>query len=409
MASHVRDCPAGGTVALPPTPRGTVVFSVIVVPCPGAGVAPVEVGVGLLSNRPSTAVELVPMLEGSAFWSDDSSVLLCKVPDWMCGTMLIRGPRQGPAVGAVVSIRTAGPSVVYALVEESLNGRPGRSGGLLPTALPGSGWEPRHQAPEVAGGSKLAVFARRAVAREAIAVSPFSEEGAIFALVVKVDVEAFDATAITSNGFEYSRVRMAETALAWSDTRHRWAWVPSYLTGGILLKGPHNSTPSGTVIRLIATAAFRAYCIFEVKHKNRAPRTGGFLESLPEQGWQQERAAPSWESASTMQIFSKRVSEGRELLLPPTSGAIIFSLVAVSLDTGPDRLAEELKRAFLAWDTQSRGGISKPALKSILQALCPKLGHEDLEKLLCWADQYGTGIVPYEEFISRVVLGSTSS
>jgi len=116
-----------------------------------------------------------------------------------------------------------------------------------------------------------------------------------------------------------------------------------------------------------------------------------------------------WDSASTMQIFSKRVSEGRELLLPPTSGAIIFGLVVVSLDTGPDRLAEELKRAFRAWDTQSRGGISKPALEGILQALCPNLGHDDRQKFLCWADQYGTGVVPYEEFISRVVLGSTSS
>jgi len=307
-------------------------------------------------------------------------------------------------------VRPVAPSVVYIVVEESSEGKPGRSGGLLPSVLPGSGWEPRQDAPEWSEGSKLAVFAKRVTARDVLCLPTIAEEDAVVLLVVKIDLEAFDASVETGLGLEYCRAQMAETAVAWSDRQNRWTWVPAFMNHGILFRGPHDSTPTGTTLRVTASGAFRVYVIVEADYKGGIARTGGFLESLPKAGWQAESSAPSWgDTASTMRVFSIKASEGSELVIPPTSGPAVFSLVVVSVASSPDRLAEELKRSFRAWDREGRGGIRRGDLGAILAALCPAMAEPAREELLAWADRSSTGTVPYDEFIDRLVLASPAA
>jgi len=413
MLTYSHDAAAGMALALPPTRGAVAVFSVIVVQAANAPVAPVEISCGCGRPAgvasPAMDMELVPLLEGSAAWLDEPASRLSKVPEWMLGATLVRGPQQGPPAGAVIAVRPVAPSVVYAVVEEPADGKPGRSGGLLPSVLPGSGWEPRQDVPEWPEGSKLAVFAKRVTAREVLCLPTIAEEGAVFMLVVKVDLEAFDASMETTLGLEYCRAPMVETAVAWSDKQNRWAWVPTFMTGGILFQGPHDSMPTGTTLRVTASGAFRIYVIVEAEYKGGSARSGGFPESLPEAGWQTENSAPSWgDTASTMKVFSLKVAEHVELTLPPTTERAVFSVVAVSLASGPDRLAQELKRSFRAWDGEGKGGIRKDDLGGLLEALCPALAPPAREELLAWADRGTTGVVAYEEFIDRVVLASSA-
>jgi len=110
-----------------------------------------------------------------------------------------------------------------------------------------------------------------------------------------------------------------------------------------------------------------------------------------------------------MRVFSIKASEGSELVIPPTSGPAVFSLVVVSVASSPDRLAEELKRSFRAWDREGRGGIRRGDLGAILAALCPAMAEPAREELLAWADRSSTGTVPYDEFIDRLVLASPAA
>uniref|UniRef100_A0A7S1QTU2 EF-hand domain-containing protein n=1 Tax=Alexandrium catenella TaxID=2925 RepID=A0A7S1QTU2_ALECA len=389
-------------------------FSVIVAQAASTPVAPVEVscGCGRTAEVESPVIDLdmVPFTEGVAGWHDDQSKRLTKVPEWMLGATLVRAPFCGPPAGAIIAVRPVAPSVVYVVVEDSSDGRPGRNGGLLPSVLPGSGWEPRQDAPEWSEGSKLTVYAKRVTARDVLCVPTIAEEGAAFFLVVKLDLEAFDASVETNLGLEYCRAPMAETAAAWSDKQHRWAWVPTFMNGGILFRGPHDSTPTGTTLRVSASGAFRAYVILEADYKGGHARSGGFLESLPAAGWRVEKSAPSWgDIASTMEVFSIKANEGSSLLLPPTTSKAVFALVVVSVASSPDRLAEEMKRSFRAWDTQGVGGIRKEDLGALLAALCPSLAQPARDELLAWADRTSMGVVAYEEFVDRLLLAGPAA
>jgi len=105
------------------------------------------------------------------------------------------------------------------------------------------------------------------------------------------------------------------------------------------------------VVRIRASGAFRAHVIVEAEYAGGQARSGGFLESLPREGWRLEsRGSPSWgDTASTMCIFSRKVAEGTELILPPTVGEVVFSVVVVDIAGSSARLCEELKQAFKAW------------------------------------------------------------
>mmetsp|Transcript_63461 Transcript_63461/g.127268 ORF Transcript_63461/g.127268 Transcript_63461/m.127268 type:complete len:419 (+) Transcript_63461:2-1258(+) len=415
LLTYSHDCAAGTALALPPTRGSAAMFSVVVVQAASTPVAPVEISCGcgrpLTVDSPATIMDMVPLTDGVAGWHDDQTKRLTKIPEWMVGATLVRVPYSGPPVGSVIAVRPVAPSVVYAIVEESSDsGEPGRTGGLLPSVLPGSGWEPRQDAPEWSEGSKLAVFAKRVTARDILCLPAIAEEGAVFLLVVKVDLEAFDASVETNLGLEYCRAPMVETAVAWSDRQNRWTWVPTFMKGGILFRGPHDSLPTGTTLRVSASGAFRVYVIVEAEYKSGTARTGGFLESLPKAGWTVENSAPSWgDVASTMKVFSIKVNESSELLLPPTTGPVVLSLVAVSVSSSPDRVAEELKRSFRAWDAKGLGGIRKEDLGGILAALCPSLAQPARADLLACADRTSTGIVGYEEFVDRLMLASPAA
>jgi len=281
----------------------------------------------------------VPLVEGTIAWQGDNDPLV-NVPGWMLGATLFRGARTGPPAGSFFSVRAAAPSVVYLVVEEEFNGGPGRSGGLLPKALLDSNWERRQDAPSLTDQSKLAVFARRVNAREVLITPELADpesKGSVVALVVKVDIEAFDASVQTSNGLEYGRCTMMETAVAWSDCANVWTWVPNYAKNGILFNGPHDATPIGTRVRVTAAGAFRAYVIVEASYRGGHARHGGFLTSLPAEGWQSEASAPSWgDGNSVMQIFSKMTPEGCDLRLPATTSQAVFNIVVISIASSSD-------------------------------------------------------------------------
>lgn len=412
MVTFSRDCAAGAALSLPPTKGPHTVFSVVVVPLAGVPVAPVEASCCGPAGVPRLQqLELAPLAEGAAAWDRDGH-RLTKVPEWMLGATYLRTGaawgESGPPVGTCFSVRAAHPSVVYAVVELERDGAPGHSGGLLPDILPAAGWERRTEAPEWRDGSQLAVFAKRAAGREPLSLPPLADANAALTLVVKVDVEAFDATAETSGGLELQRAEMQETVVPWSDRHFRFTWVPTFTAGGVLFRGPHCSTPSGTSIRVRASSAFRAYVIVEAEYKGGTARDGGYLKALPAAGWRTETAAPSWnDSASTMKVLSFRPPEGAEVVLPPTVGDVVFSIVVVNIAASPEKLVEEFKQVFRAWDADGKGGIRKEDLDQLLGVLCPGLDVAGRATLLAEADPRGTGKIAYEEFISRVLFGGS--
>jgi len=406
MLMFGRDCNAGCALVLPPTRTASTVLSVVVVPVAGALVAPVEVSCSAPGGAALPLLDPVLLAEGSLAWND-SDQRLREVPAWMLGATLFRGAQAGPPAGAVLTIRPASPSVVYVVVEEENDGSLGRSGGLLPRALPDAKWERRQEAPKWDGGSKLAVYAKRVGAAECLCTPALSSEAgaAVLALVVKVDVEAFDASVKTSEGLEYGRAAMAESAIGWSDCNNRLMWVPGFTAGGILFRGPHKTTPSGTRVRISASGAFRAYIMVEAEYKGKKARSGGYLESLPAAGFQSEAAAPSWgETASTIRVFSRMIPEGEELILPATVGEVVFLVVVVNVASGPQRLAEELKRAFKSWDSSAKGGIRRGDMAALLSVLSPDMDKEGCDVLLDQADRSGSGLLSYEDLIDRLML-----
>jgi len=283
------------------------------------------------------------------------------------------------------------------------------SGGLLPSALTDEKWEKRAEAPHHYGmdDSKLVVYARRCGSCEALCTPELTVAGAVMALVVKVDVEAFDASVHTSDGLEYGRATMEETACAWADCQNRFSWVPDRTKGAMLFRGPHVSTPNGTKVRVTANGAFRAYIILEVEYKGGQARTGGWKEALPALGWVPEAGSPSWgDNASSMKVLSRMACEGEEIILPPTNGQVVFSIAVVDIARGGgDRLAEEMKRAFRAWDKDGKGGLSRGDMRNLLCTLCPDMQAQGCDALLDSMDKTGSGLFGYEEFIEKVLLG----
>mmetsp|Transcript_51603 Transcript_51603/g.144188 ORF Transcript_51603/g.144188 Transcript_51603/m.144188 type:complete len:674 (+) Transcript_51603:120-2141(+) len=405
MVMFSRDCAAGCALVLPPTRNNGAVFSIIIVPSQNALFAPVEVSCTSPASAAS-GLDLVSLSEGMPIWYDDAERLE-RVPEWMLGATMARGGRAGPPQGARFGVRAAGPSVVYAVIEDA---QEAMQLGLQPQTLLAAGWERRNEAPQLGSGSPLAVYAKRIGARESLCVPPFTEAGSTFALVVKVDVEAFDASVETSAGFEYNRTSMQETVVVWTDRPHRYAWLTPSILGGFLFRGPHNATPSGTIIRIRASGAFRAYVIVEADYKAKAGRSegqyvgparnGGFLSTLPNTGWRKEVGSPSWgDTASVMKILSCRATEGMELLLPPTVGEIVFSIVVVNVASSAERLAEELRQSFQAWDPEEQGAISREDLDGLLSALCPELDDDGRKAFLAYADRAGTGRISYKELV----------
>lgn len=314
----------------------------------------------------------------------------------------------GAPAGTIYSVRAAPASVVYALVEATREGSLGRSGGLLPEALPAAGWEKRDQAPEAGPKTQLSVYAKRVGAREPLSLPPLRERGGLLGLVAKVDLEAFDATVETSAGQEFQRASMQETVMAWSDRPFRYAWVPTPMTGGILFRGPHLLSTEGTVVRVSANGACRVYVVVEVDYKGGTARDGGFASSLLAGGWRAETQAPSWnDTNSVMKAFSTRICEGEDLALPATRGSAVFSVVVVSIAGSPDRAAEEVKQSFAAWDAAGLGAMRREDLDALLAAMCPALDAKGRAKLLTDADPKGTGKINHTDFISKVLYSST--
>mmetsp|Transcript_27312 Transcript_27312/g.76845 ORF Transcript_27312/g.76845 Transcript_27312/m.76845 type:complete len:563 (+) Transcript_27312:2-1690(+) len=415
MVTFGRSCAAGCALSLPPTQGAGVVLSIVVVPISSVPVAPVEVSYCCSADAAQQMSPQYPELEmlGEGAPWDLEGRLLTKVPLWMQGAAYLPTSTafgaSGPPAGTIFSVRAAPPSVVYVIVEEQRDGGAGRFGGLLPEALPAAGWEKRAEAPEAGMRSQLAVYAKRVSARECLSLPLLKEAGAVLGLVVKVDMDAFDATVETSGGLEFQRADFQETVIAWSDTQFRYTWVPTPMTPGILFRGPHSTTPSGTVVYISASGACRVYIIVEAEYKGGMARDGGFLQSLARAGWRVEATAPSWnDTKSVMKVLSIRASEGSELALPPTRGEAVFSVVVVNIASSPDRLADEMKQSFRAWDSEGLEGIRREDLDALLAAACPAVDAKGRAALLADADPHNTGKINYTEFMGKVLFANPS-
>jgi len=403
-------CTAGAEVTLPPTEGDATVFSVIVVPAADAVVAAIEVSCTSARSPDglpaSTRLEPVPLSNGTVAWHDAAHQFM-NVPGWMLGATLFRGPHRGPTGGSALTVRAAAPSVVYVIVEEEFEGGPGRSANLLPDTLPENKWERRHEAPVWNVQSKLAVYARRVKTREALTtpeIGDVGSAGCVMALVVKVDVEGFDASVHSNTGIEYGCAEMEESTVVWSDCQNRYVWVPECTKGGILFRGPQ-CVPDGTVVHINASGAFRAYVIVETEYEGGQARSGGFPKALVANKWTTQPGPPSWgDKKSTMKVYTYMVPEGVELHLPATSGSALFSIVVVGISAVSDRLADELKRVFKAWDSAGEGGIQRRDLDAFLVALCPGLDPKGKQALMDSMDRSKSGFLSYEEFINKVLV-----
>merc|ERR1711953_453556 len=178
------------------------------------------------------------------------------------------------------------------------------------------------------------------------------------------------------------------------------------MVGSILFRGPYDSTPAGTVLRIWATGCFRAYVIVEAEYSGaHAARSGGLISALQAMGWQRETGSPTFgDTSSTMQIWSWRANEGQGLTLPPIVGDAVFSVVVANVASSPDRLSEELKKSFRVWDPEGRGAISATELDGILQALCPRLDKDGRQAILAHADRSGSGRISYTEFADLLMF-----
>eukprot|EP00931_Biecheleriopsis_adriatica_P047485 TRINITY_DN27380_c0_g1_i1.p1 TRINITY_DN27380_c0_g1~~TRINITY_DN27380_c0_g1_i1.p1 ORF type:complete len:814 (+),score=165.63 TRINITY_DN27380_c0_g1_i1:72-2513(+) len=450
--------PAGWATVLPPLgmPGGECpVFSIIAVPEAGEPTAPLEMTVShqqhgedaelaatlLGACAASADLDMSPMTEGATVRSSGSSGMLSNIPPWMLGATLGRTgqsveqtdmARMLPRFG----VRAAAPSVLYALVpaEQAVEG--GAAG-----VLAAAGWERRQEAPELlpAPGSghrrvPLSVFAKRALAREMLAVPPFPEEDApktygtleVLAVVVKVDTEAFDVCAQTSDGLDFSRSLVKETGVVWTDRQNRLAWIPDYMTGGMLLRGPHEIMVSpGTMMRIRASGTCRACVAVEAQYNapKAVARNGrGLPDLLLQAGWEQETLnPPGWGDVnSTLKVFSRRIPDGQMLEFPlhPTEPAgaqeapLLMMVAVVSIMEGSERIGDELRRSFKVWDQQKLRGLRQEDLRALLTTLCPKLGPAQVNAVLEQAAQApldvknksGGGVVSYEDFLEKLLL-----
>eukprot|EP00928_Gymnodinium_smaydae_P020371 TRINITY_DN17872_c1_g3_i1.p1 TRINITY_DN17872_c1_g3~~TRINITY_DN17872_c1_g3_i1.p1 ORF type:complete len:666 (-),score=152.66 TRINITY_DN17872_c1_g3_i1:83-2080(-) len=396
-------CTAGCLLKLPATAGSGAIFSIIVCPSSGTLVAPVE-ATCMAATGESVSLDLVPLANDTPAWHDSTDKLIC-VPDWMCGATLVRGSCAGPPVGSTYSLRAAAPSVVYVVLEEAAGMATAARSGGLPQALLAAGWERREGGPRCLPNSTLAVFARRVGARQPLCTPAVAEAGALMMVVVKVDIEAFDARVETNGGLDFPGTPCAETCLAWSDRPNRYAWLPPAVVGGTVFRGPFDALPSGTVLRVRGSGAFRAYVIVEVEYQGGQARSGGYAKTLPTHGWRLETGNPSCgDLKSKMAVFSRRAHEGEELVLPATVGEAVFNVVVVNVASGADRLADELRYSFEAWDKEGKGGLRREDLDGLLRVLCPDVDAAGRAALLSHADSSGKGIIGYAEFARSVML-----
>lgn len=333
----------------------------------------------------------------------------------MCGSTLIRpDASHAPSSSSSFVVRPAAPSVVYALL-------PATTVASEYAARWGNGWEAREEAPvwqpeEGAQMSRLAVVARRVLPRELVGVPP-KGSSEVLAVVVKVDVEAFDASVECNNGLEFSRSQVKETGLAWTDRQNRLAWIPECMKGGLHFRGPHElHTRPGLQLRIRATSACRVFVMIEASYEEHPARSGrGLPQLLLQNGWFVETAPPpAWQdSASKLKLLSKRCPEGEELLMPlcgeepdpRTEAPVLFMVMVVGL--GPERLGEELRRCFGAWDTEQLQGFSREQLAELLRRLCPELDEAKRKMVLKHAFTTPKGemrkVMPYEEFVEKLL------
>jgi len=419
-----RMCPAGWTLTLPPChapPGEGPVFSLVVVPCAGQLSAPLEANCVYSDGENAAACSAV------VFGAPESASLgrgeLLEVPLWMRSpeaTLVWAGTDVSEASGAHrFTLRAAAPSVIYALLPKSAS---------ISSAWADDGWEPRDEAPsyyiqgEEEPPKPMLVLAKRSQARQLVCAPPTADRsagGEVLALVVKVDVEAFDAHAECSNGLELLGTPVKEAGLLWTDRQNRMAFIPSCMRSGLVLRGPHElRTRPGLLLRLRASRACRIYVGVEASYGSERPRNGGGLaELLLSLGWTAESvkevSAPAWgDKTSNMQMLSRRLTEGQELEMPlrgrtsAEEAPLLMLLVVVSIE-GVESLGKELKRSFAAWASED-SGLSAEALSTLLRVLCPHGSEAEQQTVVAETMAATAGplrkVVSPDEFVEKLLL-----
>lgn len=412
MVTYSKAVCGGWPATLPATKGNVAKFSIIVVPEQRVPVAPLEVSAGAGGTAAVLDLEILPLTEGVVLKREGEEGTLTSVPEWMLGASLVRSRGSSLGSGASFGLRAAAASVFYVVVEAA-EASPAAAADI--EALTSAGWESRPEAPTLSSstggkGRALAVFARRALPEELLTVPELSAPGNPVVLVSKVDIEAFDAV-VESSGPHFTRAQIVETALGWSNCLNRLTWLPSFWTGGRLLKGPLE-IPPGTELRVRANRACRVYVALEVEYRGaKASRDGNLPELLVQKGWAAENAAPNWgDTASVLRVYSKRCTEGELLVLPQVLAPLLACFVAVSLSATGERVGEELRRLFREWDPEGLGGLRPQDLAALLVLLCPGLSAEARELVVERAlaatskGRAAAQVIGHQQFIEQLMV-----
>ncbi|CAE7366822.1 unnamed protein product [Symbiodinium natans] len=418
-----RKCPAGWSLALPPChapPGEGPVFSLIVVPSAGQPTAPLEASCLCSDGEEVTASAALSFVAPEAA-SLGPGLELQEVPVWMQSpdATLVRADLDLSEAARRFTLRAEAPSVVYALLLKSAT---------ISSSWAEDGWEPREQAPSLRreGEEKplpLMVLAKRCQARQLTCSPPITDTSAdkeVLALVVKVDVEAFDACAECSDGLALFGSPVKEAGLLWTDRQNRLAFVSGCLRAGLVLRAPHElMTRPGHHLRLRASGACRVYVGIEATYGAEVPRNGGgLIELLLRLGWTAESvkevSAPAWgDKTSNMRMLSRRLTEGQELEMPlrgldptPSEEAPLLLLLVVVSIAGAESFGKELKRSFGAWASEE-GGLTAEALSTLLRVLCP-LSDAERQAVVAQAMATTTGttrkVLPPDDFVEKLLL-----
>jgi len=118
-----------------------------------------------------------------------------------------------------------------------------------------------------------------------------------------------------------SKLQLAAGKEIWHDRNYAFDTIPTDLTGGFYQQLPHKAIARGTVISISISKPAVVYVIFENSH-----RSGGFQNSLPEDGWSPMDGSLSRRLNT---IFFQDVSVPTTIQLPATTtDKTVMSIVA---------------------------------------------------------------------------------
>eukprot|EP01062_Namystynia_karyoxenos_P033495 TRINITY_DN24666_c0_g1_i1.p1 TRINITY_DN24666_c0_g1~~TRINITY_DN24666_c0_g1_i1.p1 ORF type:complete len:299 (+),score=73.58 TRINITY_DN24666_c0_g1_i1:73-897(+) len=151
------------------------------------------------------------------------------------------------------------------------------------------------------------------------------------------------AEASSSTGETFSAGTLRQGVVAWEDRGYTLSSIPPFLSGAILLRGPHKDLKQGAVITVTLSRP-AAICVIVERMASPSPRDGGFMESLPAAGWLHYDDSPQSDhtgcARSCMSLWCTRAPRGPTRLPATTTKRTVMAL-AVPTGELPNRSAAD--------------------------------------------------------------------